>query len=96
MTPERRTVLVVWIIALAAGCAQQPADERRAASGPRVRPQSDPAAASSQAQPPQAVVVRPPAPPEPHPLAPESLPNKPQTIPEEVPGTKPPQDSPAR
>lgn len=32
------------------------------------------------------VVIEPPAPPQVHPLAPESVPNKPQTIPEEMPG----------
>jgi hypothetical protein len=35
------------------------------------------------------VDVSPGSPAEPHPLAPESMPNKPQSIPEEMPGVKP-------
>jgi hypothetical protein len=86
-------VLLLAVIAVAA-CAPQGAvdhgDEDRSGPPPRVRPQTAPEVDPAAVKPLAPVVIDPPAPPQPHPLAPESLPDKPQTIPEDVPGTKPP------
>lgn len=76
---------------MVAGCAQSPNDDASEPASSRASPQeaSDPAKTA----PPAPVVIDPPAPPQPHPLAPESLPNKPQTIPEEMPPTEKPRSS---
>lgn len=77
-----RAELLIAPIAFALATACAPTD--------RVAPAAAAPEAPVEAAPSKPVEVSPTAPPEPHPLAPESLPNKPETIPEEMPGTTPP------
>jgi hypothetical protein len=84
--PTRILAIVMGAAAFAGACAPPP--ERRAEPTPRVRSAPAPAAPDA------AATVTPPAPagvtvdaagkPQPHPLAPESVPDKPVTVPEDV------------
>jgi hypothetical protein len=79
--------LVLLTLLVVAACAQSPeGSPEPPSSGTRSEAAPDPAKTT----PPAPVVIDPPAPPQPHPLAPESLPNKPETIPEEMPPTEKP------
>lgn len=64
------------VLAALAGCASSEANK--------------PAASRPAAEPARGIVVTPGSPPQASPLAPESVPDKPQPIPEQMPGTKPP------
>lgn len=86
MTRPLRFASMIAVMLVGAACAEPPSTGASdAAPTRRVRP---PPAVSHEVKPqevsPPAVTVDPAGRAEPHPLAPESLPNKPPTIPEEM------------
>ncbi|CAN7403305.1 hypothetical protein LJR219_002521 [Phenylobacterium sp. LjRoot219] len=88
--PPHLALMAAGVVLGLGGCAQQAAPHVQ--GSPAAATESAPPAPPTQGDvsPPPAVTVEPDGTPEAHPHAPESLPNKPVTIPEEMPGVAPP------